>query len=277
MIDILGFQNLLKDDGTVAAARRLERTLARGRYFLSNSKRPDTDGTPGRGIHGQEFCAFSDTVLAWTPPIPAGVIVDEKSSALDDIECFFGWLAYVLYYAFQFGLPMRAGVAFGQCSTIKDSNVMLGTPIVDAHNLEAAQKWVGCALHPSCIGERSPIQDARLLSPYVLGYDRIPFADGRLERGYVVDWVAPVCHLYRGLPGIDYRRTVNRVRKQLKRYLRKYSDPDIKLKYRNARDFYAHYRSLNDSTFKIDQADMWWEDEENEWDSCGLPLSPTAG
>ncbi len=48
------------------------------------------------------------------------------------------------------GLPIRMGIAFGDCLIDKPRGRYLGLPIVNAHRVEIAQDWIGGAFDRSC-------------------------------------------------------------------------------------------------------------------------------
>jgi hypothetical protein len=47
-------------------------------------------------------------------------------------------------------LPLRIGIAFGECTIDPENDIYIGQPIVDAHRIEQRQEWIGGAFHPSC-------------------------------------------------------------------------------------------------------------------------------
>ncbi len=56
-------------------------------------------------------------------------------------------MARLICKAFLSGIPLRAGISFGECYIDRDRNILVGQAIADAHAVEAAQEWIGGAIH----------------------------------------------------------------------------------------------------------------------------------
>jgi hypothetical protein len=48
-------------------------------------------------------------------------------------------------------LPHRGAIAFGECHIDTHRDIFLGTPIVEAHRWEQAQKWLGISIAPAAL------------------------------------------------------------------------------------------------------------------------------
>ncbi len=65
-------------------------------------------------------------------------------------DWFFRPLQYLFMRALKRRIALRGAVAYGETIINKSKRIFLGKPILDAHNLEKAQEWLGIAIHPSC-------------------------------------------------------------------------------------------------------------------------------
>ncbi|MDQ7839417.1 MAG: hypothetical protein RDU83_00120 [bacterium] len=79
---------------------------------------------------------FSDTVLLWAP-------AEGAMDVLPMLLCF-------LVGQSIGSMPLRVGVAFGKCVIDSQNDIFIGQPIIDAHQTETRQQWVGGAYHHSC-------------------------------------------------------------------------------------------------------------------------------
>jgi hypothetical protein len=69
----------------------------------------------------------------------------------DPGEIFFKSLGSIIAASIMHDLPLRLGVAYGECYIHKKFNVYIGKPIIDAYQLSEAQDWIGGAIHNTCI------------------------------------------------------------------------------------------------------------------------------
>jgi hypothetical protein len=79
---------------------------------------------------------FSDTVLLWAP-------------AGETMELLPYVLGQIMVRAVS-TMPLRAGLAYGECIIDPAREVYVGQPIIDAYHTERAQEWMGGAFHASC-------------------------------------------------------------------------------------------------------------------------------
>jgi hypothetical protein len=171
MYDILGFRGLLDSlglDGLTARVRKLEDDLR---------------------LHFQweaRFVMFSDTVLLYSPPLPAAGSPTQEFARQTFIDAFLRWCTVLQALSLIAELPMRGGVALGECVLAPSRGRLLGQPIVDAYLLSERQDWIGVAIHESCV-------------PHLLRYEpehagvtvraEIPLkANVTAEEGLTLDW-----------------------------------------------------------------------------------------
>ena len=119
---------------------------------------------------------FSDTILMWAP-------VGETMELLPSV------LGRIMARAMG-SMPLRAGLAFGDCVIDPASELYVGQPIIDAYHTEQAQEWVGGAFHPSC-WRRPGLRDV-----LCRGYERsaveypVPVKPGAEPLDYALNWPA---------------------------------------------------------------------------------------
>jgi len=87
---------------------------------------------------------FSDTILVWSG------VAGHNDRDPGFGSTFFMHLARLFGEAIQRDLPLRMGVAFGECCIHQSRGIYVGQPMVDAYLTEQAQDWVSAACHPSC-------------------------------------------------------------------------------------------------------------------------------
>jgi hypothetical protein len=137
--DVLGCSQLVKTTSleTLCTSYRalLERARPRNRWVTLQ----ELSGADAHTLRfGASHVVFSDTILLWSDP-------HEWS-----VQALFGRVTALITEAMALSLPLRVGVAFGECEIDIASSIYVGSAIIDAHQTEAAQLWVGGACHPSC-------------------------------------------------------------------------------------------------------------------------------
>jgi hypothetical protein len=134
MFDVLGFRAIVKStplDHLVASYKRLLREK------LEAAAIP-VFGPGGLRTWRNATTIFSDTILLWAPDTP---------EALDTLLAA---SSVMLARFLEIGWPLRGGIARGEAVLDRQRRMFLGQPIVDAHDTETAQEWVGASFHSSC-------------------------------------------------------------------------------------------------------------------------------
>jgi hypothetical protein len=150
VVDVLGFKERLKSqplaelaetmDRLSTAALELETHWAVAEFDQSSDREPKAQS-------GRERVArmlFSDSVVLWSPKISESEVC--KSAR---IMSFVSMVAQLLGRALYGGIPLRAGLAFGEVLVSSRKRILVGQPVVDAYQTEGVQEWVGGALHSS--------------------------------------------------------------------------------------------------------------------------------
>jgi hypothetical protein len=185
LFDVLGFSSLLESRG-LDATLQLYRTLIQS-VVVEDPRR--CLGAIGDGSGGRFFTIFtlpndhayfSDTILLWVPL--------ERVFA----EAFVGRCADLVCNALDMGVALRGSIALGEAIMDRESGTYIGTALVEAARLEAAQQWMGVTfadsatwpqflaeIHPNQIIEydsprkvRKPGQE-NFASPVVLDWPRV--------------------------------------------------------------------------------------------------------
>jgi hypothetical protein len=172
MCDVLGFTSLV---AATSLAEIRERYLALVAQLEPHPLFRIRTGTYEREIVLNRV-VFSDTILLWAP-------------AGDTMELLPYVLGHIIGKAVS-SLPLRAGLAFGECIIDPANELYVGQPIIDAYRTEQAQEWMGGAFHPSC-WQRPGFRDV-----LCKGYERsaiqyaVPVKPGTTPLEYALNWPA---------------------------------------------------------------------------------------
>lgn len=146
MVDILGFSALIRRKSIHEVVHLVELLFERASALalvwaasIPGHKKSFGGTFRPRRLH------FSDTILFWSPPID-GRLPHESTI----IHLFFLAVSQFLFEGFITGIPLRAGIGFGQIYIDARKRIIVGQALVDAHTAEASQEWIGGALHPGC-------------------------------------------------------------------------------------------------------------------------------
>jgi hypothetical protein len=172
MCDVLGFTRLV-------ATTPLDEIHERYRALLAQLE-PHPLFRIKAGTYAREMVlnrvVFSDTILMWAP-------------AGETMELLPGVLGQIMGRAMG-SMPLRAGLAFGECVIDPANELYVGQPIIDAYHTEQSQEWVGGAFHPSC-WRRPGLRDAlcRGYEGSAVQYP-VPVKAGAEPLEYALNWPA---------------------------------------------------------------------------------------
>ena len=138
MFDVLGFSAWVE-------TASLESILEQYRQLIDKAVlRPNEKGslTAFHTPEGQllavarapAYAYFSDTILLWCPLAPP--LVADFVERCSDLMC----------EAISAGIPLRGAITLGDAVLDNATHTYIGKPIVEAHNLEKGQDWVGLTL-----------------------------------------------------------------------------------------------------------------------------------
>lgn len=189
MCDVLGF-------GDLVMSSSLEHVVDRygGLLMVANQVRRRASSIfadPVENTASVRATILSDAIILTSAEVrPSRTVVD-----LGPISDFFEAMSSVLQASVIVGLPLRAGVAFGECYVDLRTGIFVGRPIVDAYRAEGHQEWIGGACHVSC--EESPYFDRIREWSNVVPYDvptkpaRGGTVDPATRLRYAVPWCSP--------------------------------------------------------------------------------------
>jgi len=157
LFDVLGFSDRIASDGPEKVYETyrmlIERVLQKETLQCIGAMRmPGESGrVPTLFSVDVRYAYFSDTIMLWLPlhPMFAGPFLQRCA----DLVCE-GLLA---------GIPLRGAVSLGEGYMHKRSGTYIGSMVVEAARLEAAQNWIGAGFAPSAtwpnfMAEVSPTQ-----------------------------------------------------------------------------------------------------------------------
>lgn len=168
LFDILGFSNKLYNNSFREVfniyTQLLENTIKRNEIWSFDLVPIDEMRVPAILRLKVESVVFSDSVIAWVPM---------KQGFANP---FIKWCCDFICEGLSMELPIRGAISAGDVILDKDKGFYLGKPIVEAHNLEKNQDWIGMAFShqatwPPLIADISP----RLLMEY-----QIPIKKGNI-------------------------------------------------------------------------------------------------
>jgi hypothetical protein len=179
LFDVLGFSHRLRNDGIesiFSLYQEMVTSVIEKELMMCLGARDVGDGTQCPVLFSADirYTYFSDTIMLWMPleRLLAGPFVQRCA----DLVC----------EALSMRVPLRGAIALGEAVMHKANGMYLGEPIIDAHELEEAQDWIGVAFTASgtwnpFIAELNPIQ--------IIEYE-IPVKEGKeaLRAPLALDW-----------------------------------------------------------------------------------------
>lgn len=161
MADVLGFKDAIMGEGTLQLANRYKALLSKieNTLYMSDGTaqilastfrgREKTDAEPEI-----EYEIFSDTIVLWTRPIDFRAMED-FGLPLVFLDC----IRELLLVGFADRLPLRVGIGYGESIMERKERIFVGKALLDAHETEKMQEWVGVSFHPNCIKALREWQD----------------------------------------------------------------------------------------------------------------------
>lgn len=146
LCDVLGFRKFVRTEELGALAERYRALLARTRYETRLSITRLAAGTEETFSLGAESQVFSDTILVWSRALETGSDEDFANASV-----FLTAVSRLVASGIVAALPLRIGVAYGECFIDPEAHIYVGQPIVDAYVTEQRQDWIGAACHPTCL------------------------------------------------------------------------------------------------------------------------------
>lgn len=195
-LDILGFKELIENNDIHYVEKLYDKfepsllyslALTNFRWRvnnLSNPGLPDLDKIPLNSL------TISDSIIIWT----------DDSTAYSFVQLL-NTVKYHLGLSFQYGVPLRGGITFGEFVVKSGSHnkskkqnefiTILGKPLTKAYLLENQAEWAGCIVDDSCIefydnlesnADSEFLQQINLLKRY-----KVPFKNGEIKDYYTIN------------------------------------------------------------------------------------------
>jgi len=144
MCDVLGFRALATNTSLSELSLRTTRLVS----ALALMRRLYSNLNPAGGARYDlvKAAVFSDTILLYSVELSPV----EKLLHIGAVSCFFDVCSDIFRLGLRLGMPIRMGISFGETAFSPSKSIFVGQPIVWAHDVEAAQTWVGGACHESC-------------------------------------------------------------------------------------------------------------------------------
>ncbi len=143
MFDVLGFSAWVETE-------ELESILRQYRQLIDKAVLKPNEKGSLTAFHTPEgqllavtrppaYAYFSDTILLWCPLAPP--LVADFVERCSDLMC----------EALSANIVLRGAITLGDAVLDNATNTYIGKPIVEAHNLERCQEWVGLTLGNSAV------------------------------------------------------------------------------------------------------------------------------
>jgi hypothetical protein len=137
VFDILGFSSRVRNSSLSEVRRTydllLDRTARRNELDSFDLMPAGDTKVPALLRLDVESVVFSDSVFAWVP-LRRGFA-----------NPFLKWCCHFICEGLGMDVPIRGAIAAGEAILDRESSTYLGKPILEAHELEAAQNWIGLA------------------------------------------------------------------------------------------------------------------------------------
>lgn len=145
--DILGYKDLIMNNELDAVVEIYNKTLSdlAEKAILIEGKHDYARASDQQPV---KCLAFSDTVILYQDSslyIPKMEIKNHALGEIQSLKIFVETVCYLLRLSFERGIPIRGAVSYGRYYAT-EKGCFLGRPIVEAYNLEKAQKWAGAVI-----------------------------------------------------------------------------------------------------------------------------------
>jgi len=143
MFDVLGFSEWVRTTDLQVILDAYQQLIERAVLRPNEKGSLSTVQTPEGAMFAVGgppcYAYFSDTILLWCPLIPPAVA--DFVERCSDIVC----------EALTMNIPLRGAITLGDAVLDNKSGFFIGKPIVEAHNLERGQEWIGLTFGNSAV------------------------------------------------------------------------------------------------------------------------------
>jgi len=194
-LDILGFKQLVKNNGHTYLVNTFKKFLFMNEYSLSN-------GEVNKNATNKDELFNTDISNINLILISDGIVLFTNNSSIDSFISMVDAISTLLNNGIKEGLPFRGGISCGDFSTllkistnqkfIFSKQLILGKALVEAYELELQQEWSGCIIQQNCIEQFSNIAEKAKLN-FIIDNNKIIEYNVPLKKEkakyYVVNWV----------------------------------------------------------------------------------------
>ncbi len=216
LVDVLGFKNKLKKLPVEAVVRLYEELIDR----ILTATNIETSHISSSGIyvttHKIKFVIASDSIFLWqeitSKDLNEPPLSENKLHFINAVEL-------LLINALLMEMPVRVGIAYGDCFIDEKSRIFIGQPIVGAYQIEDNQEWIGCGIHDSAMELFKKSPDLYTIIEY-----NVPTKVKEIQ--HTIKWMPDKRILEKLMADVSTDRDLN----EAQRY-------NIKKKYQNTLDF----------------------------------------
>jgi hypothetical protein len=188
-LDVLGFKNLIDKRPLDEIVKMYQELLEIGTPIKFSVSKESSNAN--NSITEDMFLmhtVFSDSMIIWTEPTK------------NNINYFVYFLSLLMGHSILKQLPLRFGIAYGECEMDISAQIFVGRPIVDTYQTESNQEWIGGAFHKSCYS--APYFDLMKGLKFALPYD-VPIKEEKEPKlEFAVNWVCSTLYYDRNLEGL---------------------------------------------------------------------------
>lgn len=188
-LDVLGFKHLIDKRPLDEIVKMYKGLIEIGtpRNFSISEESSKTNNSFREDVV-LEHAVFSDSMIIWTEPTERNIN-------------YFGYLLSLLVgRSIEIKLPLRFGIAYGECEMNIREQMFVGKPIIDAYQTESNQEWIGGAFHKSCYS--APYFDLMKGLNFAFPYDVPTKAEKEPKLEFAVNWVCSTFYHNRNLENL---------------------------------------------------------------------------
>lgn len=162
MVDVLGFKNMLDNYPIIEIFQIYRKLHLKTWNHLEKQNEVLVIGLKTSKIirHPIKYAFFSDTILIWEKMETGEANVQKK------VKRFITSIQYLVSNSLAKELPLRAGIAYGECILMPEENIFIGKPLAEAYITESNQEWAGAAFHPSSMNFINSIPSTPLIKDF---------------------------------------------------------------------------------------------------------------
>jgi len=185
-LDVLGFKHLIDKRPLDEIVKMYKDLIEIGTpiKFRISKESSKTNNSATEDII-LEHTVFSDSMIIWTEPTK------------NNINYFGYFLSLLVGHSIVKQLPLRFGIAYGECEMDISAQMFVGKPIIDAYQTESNQEWIGGAFHTSCYS--APYFELMKGLNFAFPYD-VPIKEEKEPKlEFAVNWVCSTFYYDRNL------------------------------------------------------------------------------